>query len=191
MDDRMLPNGLDEYVKERIKAYNEFDTAEYKDQNVVTKDMCETIKKLDSKDIAHDDIVDMMPFSSPNTLYYHLSDKCTHEHRSRVTYSECGWMRVYAQKGAPTKTLSVLYNISMRNAVIHLTGKCNHEDGIEPLHSEDLRANGYSTPTMVSSICDECGNTFEHKEYRDRRFCSTRCRNVYGGKAAQGLVVED
>jgi hypothetical protein len=184
-----LPNGLDADAKERIKKHAERLTEEDSDvknvdktSNIVTKELCELMHDMDSKDIPHTDIIDCMPFSSQHTLYYHLREDCDHSYRSKLSYHECGWMRIYAKQGAPLQTLTVLFNISERNASIHLSGECNHEDMLEPVSTEQLRANSVETAPIVTSICPICDQEFTHKEYRDRTTCSEQCRNIYASE---------
>ena len=181
-----LPNGLNDDAKQRIEQYAKKLTEEQgnedrvqKTSNTVTMELCELIHDMDSKDIPHTDIIECMPFSSQHTLYYHLREDCDHSYRSKLTYNECGWMRIYAKQGAPLQTLSVLFNISERNASIHLSGECNHEDMLEPVSTEQLRSNSVETANIVTSICPICDEEFTHKEYRDRTTCSEQCRNIY------------
>jgi len=181
-----LPNGLGDDARQKLEAYakrlSESDISQQnkeKTSNIVSKELCELIHDMDSKDIPHTDIVECMPFSSQHTLYYHLREDCDHSYRSRLSYDECGWMRIYAKQGAPLQTLSTLFNISQRNTSIHLSGECNHEDMLEPVSTEQLRANSVETAPIITSICPVCDEEFTHKKYRDRTTCSEQCRNIY------------
>lgn len=187
-----LPNGLDGDAKRRIQEYaeelteeNKEDIHEDRNQNIVTKELCELIHDMDSKGMRHKDIIECMPFSTQHTLYYHLREDCKHSHRTTVTYDECGWMRVYAKQGAPLRTLAVLFNISRENASTHLSGDCSHEDMLEPVSTEQLRANSVETASVVTSICPVCDEEFTHKEYRDRKTCSVPCRNIYAANKSK------
>lgn len=189
-----LPNGLDSNAKKKIEEYAEGlveDTDNVGDvektSNTVTKEICELIHDMDSKGIPHTDIIECMPFSSQHTLYYHLRKDCQHSYRTKLSYNECGWMRVYAKQGAPLKTLSVLFNISERNASIHLSGECDHEDMLEPVSTKQLRANSVETAPIVTSICPICDQEFTHKEYRDRTTCSEQCRNIYASEKSHKM----
>lgn len=150
----------------------------------ITKEMCELIHKMRDDGVKWDDIIDYFPISSPSALAYHLNDECSHEKRNRVTYSECGWMRVHARNGAKTQTLSILYNLTHRNVVIHLTGECNHEDGIEPLEGSELYKNSRSVDNWVTSECPVCEAEFKHREWRDRTTCSSECNIKYASDIA-------
>lgn len=189
-----LPNGMPTEQKERIlrvieQQEDRLDSEDGKTSNEVTKELCESMKKLSVEGCSASEIVELMPIKSKSTVYYHLNDKCSHKHRSMLTYDECGWMRVYAIQGAPTSTLALLYNVSRKAAHTHLTGNCGHSEHIEPLTGEQLRANaekhirGYNETT--TTVCKICGDEFEHKVYRDRSFCSTQCASVEGGRVSQ------
>jgi len=174
-----LPNGLDSDVRNRIRRCRKTEEGQSSTSGKVTKELCDLIHEMDSKDVPHSKIISSMPFSSQHTLYYHLREECEHEYRSRITYSECGWMRIYAKQGAPLQTLSLLFNLSNENTSIHLSGKCGHEDMLEPVSTEQLRSNSTDVASIVTSICPICDEEFTHKEYRDRTTCSEQCRNIY------------
>jgi len=178
----MLPQGLSKDTKERLRQHilaQERSDKDNNTSNTVTKDLCHLICDLREEGMKVNHILRYMPFSSPNTVYYHLRQECSHKYRSKLTYDECGWMRYYASKGAPSKTLAILYNVSQEVAMRHITGKCNHENMIEPLSGEELRSNGYNKTKLVTKICPICNETFEYPEYNDRTTCSDECNVKY------------
>lgn len=180
-----LPNGISKEVIDhidnyasRVKKINGLTGEADKTTSIVSKELCELINELDKKGMAHSDIIDIMPFSSPNTLYYHLKDKCSHNQRTKISYDECGWMRIYAKQGAPVKTLSLLFNIAPENVSKHLTGDCSHEDGVKRVDHSTIRSNSFKDNKEISE-CKVCGEEFEHKSYRDRTTCSNKCNQKY------------
>lgn len=182
-----IPSGVNDETKERIKSLVEYEEEVSENWErtscKVTKELCNIICEMYSDGISPRDITDCLPISSHNTVYYHVRGDCNHEYRSKLTYDECGWMRVYARKGAPSSSLAVLYNVHKDRVSHHVTGKCRHEDGIEPVSASKLRSNGYSTPDYVTKECPVCGDEFEHKEYKSRTTCSNKCNYSYAGKS--------
>lgn len=169
------------YIKQHKTAKTDWDRT----SNKVTKYMCDIINEMHSNGVKPDNILEFMPISSPNTIYYHVRGDCEHEYRTQLTYDECGWMRAKAHQGAPSRTLAMLYNLAQEVATIHLTGKCQHEDGIEPISGPELRANSQSGPETTTSVCPICEQEFEHEAYRPRTTCSTQCNVEYASKMSR------
>lgn len=187
-----LPRQLSDESRERLAQYIRNKTPDKgekpKTSGKVTPEMCNLFGEMREEGVKVQDIADTFRLESVNSVYYHLADKCTHEKRELLTYSECGWMRTYAHQGAPSRTLAMLYDITQENATIHITGKCNHEDGVEPVSPEKLRENSHLGTEMQESICPECGDDFEHPIYKSQRFCSNGCNARYASKKAHGRV---
>jgi len=178
-----LPEAIGEDEKRKLKKYlnsiNDSNSKPNKTSRKVSKQLCSLIEDLAEQGLKPQEICDLIEVKSKNTVYYHLRDECEHKYRDKVTYDECGWMRVYAKKGAPSSTLAILYNVSREIATRHITGKCNHQDGIQPLSGLELRRNSYSGPDMVTKTCPVCGGTFDHKKYNNRTTCSRSCCGKY------------
>lgn len=178
-----LPQGLNGEARERVASImREARVSQGENRgesNKVTSIICEGIREMYEQGVPVKEITKQVPVSSHNSVYYHINGECSHEYRVQLTYSECGWMRVKAQKGKSSKELSEEYNLSQDVTTRHIVGKCDHEDGIEPLDSQLLRANAYDGPATTTSTCPVCENKFEHEEYRDRTTCSPECNVVY------------
>lgn len=110
--------------------------------NKVTKELCNLMCEMRDAGMSGQRIANQLDVVSTNAVYYHTRGDCTHEKSDKITYSECGWMRVKSRKGAQTKTLSILYDTTVRTVQTHLSGDCSHDDGIEPVDSE-LRYENY------------------------------------------------
>lgn len=153
----------------------------------VTKEMCIKIQKLHERGAQAEHIASKFNLSSANTVYYHSRGDCSHDRRTSVTYSECGWMRVHFKNGNSVSELSDKYGIAEKNVRVHLKGGCSHEDGIKPLSTEEMRKINKErrNNNFTTSICEICGEAFEHKEYRDRVTCSKTCNAKKAAKAAQ------
>jgi len=110
--------------------------------NKVTKELCDLMCEMRNIGMSGKQIANELEIVTTNAVYYHTRGDCTHEKSDKITYSECGWMRVKSRKGAQTKTLAVLYDTTIRTVQTHLSGDCSHEDGIEPVDPE-LRYENY------------------------------------------------
>lgn len=178
-----LPDALDEKVKQKIETINDRENERIKKRpNKVTPVLCDTLKELYETDLTNAEILEITPINSPDTLYRHINGACEHI-SGRVSYSDCGWIRYHARAGAPTETLSLLYNVENFAIRQHATGKCWHEHGCETVTSEKLKENANKVYHTIS-VCEECGQEFEHKRYNDRRFCSRVCNTRYAGRQA-------
>lgn len=187
-----LPQGLNGDIKERLTSYlksqrKKAETWE-RTQGKVSKDLCDLIHDMYDDGMPGTQIAEILPVGSQNTVYYHLRDDCSHEHRDSIKYDECGWMRFHASNGAPSSTLSVLYDCSQAVASRHVTGKCSHIGGPEPVDAKKLRENGRSEPDMAITVCDECGEKFEHKAYREPRFCGYTCKQTFAARKGAKVV---
>jgi len=182
-DPDRLPSGISDDVREKLVAIMESGRPQHKtwdrDSHIVTLETCEFIKDMHEEGVSPSVIVDLFPIKSHSTVYYHVNDNCSHTHRVRLTYSECGWMRVKAGNGKSSKELAEEYDITQRVASRHILGDCNHEDGIAPIDPAKLRSNGYDGITMTTSVCASCGKEFEHPKTRDRTTCSVLCNGRY------------
>ena len=195
-DPETIPKGIDQDTKKRLKTYlaqkKKQDSEAKRTSNKVTKGMCDLINDMYEDRASPSEITEFAPVSSPNTIYYHLRGDCSHEYRSIITYSECGWMRVKAHKGMSTSEISSEYNVSERVVISHVTGDCGHEDGIEPLGGDMLYENSLEGPSMTTSTCPVCGDEFKHRSYRDRTTCSSQCNVQYAAdKSAEKRVNGD
>lgn len=183
------------YIKRRKKQYRLSDQKIEdwdRSSSKVSMELCETIKEMKESGASASDIVDCTPIKSRNTVYYHLRGDCNHSQRSMLTYSECGWIRYKANNGASTKALAVLYNVSKRTILTHATGECGHSHGCETVTGSQLKSNGQSEASTVTSTCAVCGERFEHKEYRDRTTCSSDCNVKYAAqKSANNRATSD
>jgi hypothetical protein len=190
-----LPDQLSEENREALASIMEASRSEGgggpKGTGKVTVDLCNIIQEMYTEGTSVSDIIEHIPVESPNTVYYHLRGDCTHSKRAKISYSECGWMRVKANKGESSKTISEEYNVTQRNAAVHITGKCSHEDGVDPVEPETLRSNSHTGPSMTISVCPVCGDEFDHKEYRERTTCSSECNVVYASRQSAKQRVSD
>jgi hypothetical protein len=198
-----IPRRISDRARDRLIRYIKRRKSQYRlsDQKIdewerssskVTKELCETIRDMNAAGTSASEIAKLTPIQSRNTVYYHLRGDCNHKQRSMVTYSECGWIRYKAHKGASTKALAVLYDVSKRTIVAHATGECNHSHGCEPITGGELQSNAYEKASIVTSTCAVCGQQFEHKEYRDRTTCSSGCNVKYAAqKSANNRATSD
>lgn len=188
----LIPHQLDDDARQRLiehlDRYRSQKTHSDAKPNKVTGELCDLVNEMYEEGIKPSEIVEAMPFSSNNTIYYHVRGDCSHTQRRLVTYDECMWMRIKAQKGAPRKTLAMLYDLSIRNATDHILGECGHDNGIEPLTNEELKENTAEYVFKTEAVCDMCGKKFRHKRHRDRRFCSKACACSHAGKVSTGVV---
>jgi len=190
IDKSQIPDQVDGKSRELIESYLDsnregggedwdWQNTEHKTSAKVTVDLCKLIKEMYSDGASATDIIECTHIRSRNTVYYHVNDECSHTKRSSIAYSECGWMRRHARKGASTPTLSVLHDVSKRCVRVHVTGECDHTHGCETVSIEKLRDNARSNPNTVTSVCPVCGEEFEHREYHNRTTCSKSCNGVY------------
>lgn len=181
-----LPSGIDKDTREKLLEHLGGEPKEdSKRRRKVNKELCDLLNKLADEGMQKTDILEYAPFTSKATLYYHLRGDCQHELETDINYDECGWIRVYADKGAPAKTLSVLYDCSPESARLHATGRCNHEDGIEPVSKDVMWENQKDTRVKADVIeeeCPVCGDVFKYKEYKERTTCSTSCNSTYANR---------
>lgn len=182
-----LPDGLSQDVKSKVKdlvVSDEKDNLEWdRTTSKISSEVCDAMNRLSDRGVSATDIAETFGISSHTTVYYHLNDKCKHEYRSKVTHSECGWMRYHANNGAPTSTLAILYNISEKHARRHILGKCSHRHECPTPTPEELRSNGYNNAKdLVTSVCPICEEEFKHKPYYDRTTCSEECKYRYIGR---------
>lgn len=181
IDPRLSPD-----TRDRILSYLDNNKENSKPvTNKVSKAMCEDMKHRYENGATANDILQDFPIETTDTVYFHVNDKCTHTQRSKVTYDECGWMRVKSKKGAPTKTLAVLYNVSQDTAYEHISDRCNHELHIDPVEPSKLRDNMHPNTETVTSTCAVCSKEFEHKNYVKGTTCSNRCSALYASQKAQ------
>jgi len=188
-DPEDLPDVLDSKTKAQLEAYLESKKQDEpnapRSSGKVTSELCNLMNQMYSDGVNGTDIVDLVPVKSHNTVYYHLGDDCTHARRSRISYSECGWMRIHAENGAPSSTLAILNDICEEHATKHVTGRCSHEDGIKPVDGNVLRNNSRPEVTYTTKECPVCGDTFEYEDYRRRVTCSPSCNGKYASEKAQ------
>lgn len=138
-----IPRQITGESRELLKRFiNEPEPKQGKECNKVTKQLCDTMCEMKQSGMSGSEIADNIGIVSQNAVYYHTRGDCTHEKGNKITYSECGWMRVKSRKGALTETLAVLYNVTKRTAQVHLSGKCSHDQGIEPV-PKDVRYQNY------------------------------------------------
>lgn len=195
-DPDTLPTQLDEEQRDMLAALMEKSRQSLPDSpkssHKIDSNVCKVMREMKESGVSVKEILDYVPAKSPNTVYYHINDDCSHDRRVQITYSECGWMRVKAGNGKTSADIADEYNLAQRNARMHITGKCSHEDGIEPVDSDVLRANSYPDPPMETSECPVCGSEFEHREYADRTTCSNMCNVKYASmKSHQQRVSDD
>jgi hypothetical protein len=185
-----VPDQLDSEIRDRLKGYLERKRDKQKDNTPnsykVTIELCEIMNDMYDNGIGPTEICKVMPFSSPSTVRYHVDNKCKHERRSRVTYSECGWMRIKARKGKSTKEISNEYNTDSRIIRKHVTGQCNHESGIDKVSLSELERETRKTVDRVESICPICESAFEHRETEQRTTCSKSCNMKYAAMKSHG-----
>jgi len=163
-----------------------------KSSHKITSNVCKVMREMKESGVSVKEILDYVPAESPNTVYYHINDNCSHDRRVQITYSECGWMRVKAKEGAATSEVADDYNLSPKNARMHIVGKCSHEDGIEPVNADVLRANAYPDPPMATTSCPVCETEFKHREYINRTTCSEQCNAEYASmKSAKQRASDD
>jgi len=190
-----LPKNLSQDIQSTLKSYLESNLysgdGSKRDSHKVDSSLCQLIKDMYDDGVSAQDIVDHLPISSPNTVYYHVRDECSHKHRSRVTYDECGWIRVKARSGDSVKELSQDYDLSTKSVRLHAKGECSHEDGIDPVDPDVLYQNNFSGYTMTTSVCEECDEEFEHEACRDRVCCSVKCKNIRAGKLSHASTADD
>jgi len=196
LDIDSLPDGLSQDVKSKVKRLIVDNETEDIDQDKTTSkvstDMCNAMNKLYDRGLTQREVADVFDMSR-TTIIYHLNDKCKHEYRSKVTYSECGWMRFHANNGAPTSTLAILYDLSEEHTRRHVLGRCTHSHECPTPSPEELRSNGYNNAKdLVTSVCPICEEEFKHKPYFDRTTCSEECKYKYAGrKSAEARATSD
>jgi len=190
-----IPSGMSEEMEEKLLHLIEMHMVKPSPKpckpNVVTKDLCDLMNDMYEDGIKPSKIVELMPFSSHNTLYYHLREDCNHKQRRVILYDECGWMRVKAKQGAPRKTLAVLYDANTRTVTEHVLGECEHEDGIEPLTKEEFDKNTREYTYKKRLVCENCNKESRVMRHRNRRFCSRRCAASHAGKVSTGAIKSD
>lgn len=188
-DPEDLPKGISKDARETMVSIinqHKKDVGEIeKTSGKVTVELCETFSQMKENGVPVSEIQELTHIDSPNTIYYHLRGDCSHQHRAQVTYSECGWMRIKAQQGAGTPELSEEYDLSQENTAVHVTGKCQHEDGIEPVSGDQLYKNSRSSDRWTTSVCPVCGEQFRHKDYRERTTCSDDCNVEYASEMSR------
>jgi hypothetical protein len=163
-----------------------------KSSHKIDTNVCKVMREMKESGVPVEEILDYVPAKSPNTVYYHINDKCSHDRRVQVTYSECGWMRAKASNGKTSAEIADEYNLAQKNARMHILGKCSHEDGIEPVSPDVLRANAYPDPPTVTTTCPVCGTDFQHREYNNRTTCSEQCNVEYASiKSAKQRASDD
>jgi len=146
----------------------------------VSEGLCDFIHKLkDEEELSDEQILEMTPINSVNTIHYHYREECTHEKRTRITADECMWMRIKAHDGKSTSELSDEYDLTQRNVRKHVKDNCSHESRIDPVSGDVLRENAYDGPSTATSTCPICGEEFEHRSYVDRTTCSPECNVQY------------
>lgn len=187
-----LSNETEEMLTEMMKRSRGPEERESRRSHKVTSSVCKVMREMKSDGVHVDDILEYVPVKSVNSIYYHINDECSHDRRVLLTYSECGWMRIRAHEGSPTKDIAEEYNLAPKNARVHLMGKCSHEDGIKPVEPKTLRSNAYSGTPQTTSMCPMCETEFEHPEYVERTTCSPQCNVEYASmKSAHKRAVDD
>jgi len=68
-----------------------------------------------------------------NTARRHINDECSCAERAHIHYDECMRMRNRARRGAPAETLAMLNEITLNAVYRHISGTCDHEDGVPAL----------------------------------------------------------
>lgn len=139
-----IPRQITGEARELLKGFINEEENRGHECNKVTKDLCNAMCELRESGVSGAEIADRIGVVSPNAVYYHTRGDCTHEKGDRLTYSECGWMRVKSRKGALTETLAVLYDTTKRTVQVHLSDDCSHDQGIEPV-PEDVRYENYKS----------------------------------------------
>lgn len=115
------------------------------ERNIACKvdlDMCREMREMYSNGMSIREIKETTHLNSKSAVYYHINDNCSHRYSTIITYDECGWMRFYAHRGAPTGTLAILHDVHNDTAAMHITGRCRHEHGCEPMDGQELHALG-------------------------------------------------
>lgn len=149
----------------------------------VSIELCQLMKELYDDGLSYRQITEACPFSSVNTVKYHVKDRCSHTERVKLTYSECGWIRFKAKQGKSAKELSEKYDVTRKAIKIHAKGECNHEHECPTVTTEELEANNKDR-FMAETTCPVCGDTFKHKRYKDRTTCSKSCGGKLAGQAS-------
>ena len=183
IDPDTLPEALSDETKEKLLAITgTVDSDKKKRPNKVTSELCDFLKELKEKGFTGKEIIEITPINSPSTLYLHINDECKHK-SGTIRYSDCGWIRFHANRGSTTEELSEQYGVDNFAIRQHATGKCWHDHDCEPVTGQELRENA-NKQYHTTSVCDECGDKFRHKRYRDRRFCSRECNTKFAGRQA-------
>lgn len=177
---------LESYIRKHRKDKQEADTTGHK----VSREMCKVMNNLYEDGTQPKELLEIFPINSKSTLYYHLNDECTHSYRTLITYDECGWIRHYAKKGAPTSTLAMLYDTQSNTIAKHAKGECDHDHGCDTVDRDDLLENSGRDVSYTETECVVCGDTFQHKEWRSRNCCSEECSARKAGKASHGLSTD-
>lgn len=112
----------------------------------VTPDTCALMREMSDRGMDMTDIDAAVDWVSYNTVRYHVNGDCSCDTRTHVHYDECMRLRIAAERGAPTPTLVVLSDLDRYTVWEHLTGECDHEDGIAPL---SLPHNGHGDATPI------------------------------------------
>ncbi len=185
-----VPNQIDSDIRDKLTEYLELKQKEHKNETPtsykVTVELCQIMKDMHEDGAKATEIRDAMPISSTGTVRYHVNDNCKHNRRSRITYSECGWMRIKAEKGKTTKELSEEYDTNQRIVRKHVTGDCNHESGVDELEGSQLESAKPNKVDRVKSTCPVCGSEFEHRKTEERTTCSKQCNMKYASMKSHG-----
>lgn len=131
-----VPNGITDGVADMIAESRESeryspDTNDDTDR-IVTPDTCTIMREMVDRGLSPREVSHEVLGVSHDQVNYHVSGRCSCDDNDEIRYDECMRMRIDYRKGAPSRTLALLNDISKSTVRDHLCGECSHEDGIAP-----------------------------------------------------------
>lgn len=132
-----LPRQLNDEMKDLLRSAQEemgTDARGAGDRTTqVTPDKCALLRMMVDEMGTKRAVADSLDWITYDRVCYHTAGKCKCDERAHVHEDECYRMRMRAHRGAPADTLALLNGLEKKTVWKHLSGRCSHPDGMEPL----------------------------------------------------------
>lgn len=130
-----IPEPLDDEMAAKIRAIRGDDTTPDRDRATqVTPRECALMRYAYEQEGTARAVADEWGVHY-HTARRHVNRECSCDERPHIHYDECMRMRNRAWRGAPAETLAMLNEITVSAVYKHISGGCDHDDGVPALNT--------------------------------------------------------
>lgn len=132
-----VPHQLDDDARTKLRRLagetpTDLDTGSGREKQV-TPDLCALMREMADREDSKRAVSREIEWVAYDTALYHINGDCECGSRTHVHYKDCMRMRSRAHRGATPGGLAVLNGLEENTVIKHLSGRCQHDDGFDPL----------------------------------------------------------